>query len=147
MAVLTDDKQRRVAGEETKILVELTGADSTTFYAGALIGVNSSGRAVNASDAASVFILGVCRERLVTGASNTLPVKCERGHLEWLPINSTNITAASIGRNACVFDNNMITNAATATNDMVIGTVVSLETVGGVSGAFVHVGVFAPTNA
>jgi hypothetical protein len=148
MAALTANKNRKtkLADGMRPVLGEMTGADSSEFYQGAMCCHNNSGKIARAADTANFKIAGVVRERLTTGASNTSRVKFEWGQLEWFA-HDGNISNASIGLDAVILDDGTITNAATATNDVRIGRIHELETIDGTAGAWVHVGVFSTAAA
>jgi len=147
MAALTTNKVRFQRNIHNKMLGSGTGADSSEFYEGGLVAHNNAGRIARGADTASFKTCGVISTRLTTGASNTLRVEFEFGHEEWFAINATDIDNTKIGLNAIISDDQTLTNAATAANDVPIGRVTELETKNGVSGAWVQVGVFAMTNA
>lgn len=117
----------------------LVAADSQTFYEGALVMRNSSGDPVVGADTASCTFLGVCAVALTTGSSNTRRIEFEYGHEEWF---RSSLTKTSIGTNAVISDDEIVTNAATATNDVVVGEIVEAETFEGNTGVWVRVRCF-----
>ena len=144
---LSAAKKRYQRDLQVKRLGSGVGADSQTVYAGSMLVHNGSGKIAVGTDAAGAFIAGVAAKDQSTGSSNTDAVGYEYGHCEWFKISGTDIAAADIGKNAILKDDAELTDASTATNDVVIGVVCELETLDGVSGAWVCVGVFAPSNA
>jgi hypothetical protein len=146
MAALSADKLRRTRALSTLDIVDLQGADSSTFYDGAIACVNTSGKIAVGADTASFVVAGIVRKQLVTGASNTALVQLERGHQEWIAQDG-NITIAMIGKDASILDSGTLTNAATATNDIRVGRICELETINGVAGCWVAVGVHGLTAA
>lgn len=144
MTALLADKVRVGvrATDQSRYLEERPGADSTTFWLGALLATNAAGAVVKASDAANLQLYGVCRERLVTGTSNTLKPKAELGHFEEFAVDA-NILVDDIGKNCFVLDDATVTNNATSVNKVKVGRIVSWRT----GYALVHVGVFGSTDA
>jgi len=116
------------------------GVDSDEFYVGQLLAINSSGKAVPASDAASVYFLGVCKARVTTAGSNTLRIPFQRGQLEWFPKSGTIV----LGQNVTVVDDNTVGVASGTTHDVVVGCAVKAQTIDTVDGVWVQIGVGAP---
>ena len=147
MAALTANRVRHVRGVHKPELVTITGIDSEEFYEGAMANYAAAASKVNAAaDTASQRFAGVVATRLTTAASNTLKVEMERGHQEWFA-HDGNLGAGDEGKNAIILDDQTLTNAATATNDVPAGEIVEFETINGTAGCWIKVGVFAPTNA
>ncbi len=99
--------------------------DSTTIVAGALVSLTqATGKALNATDAASEKFAGVCTKTVVSvGSNTTVYVECEYGHEE-LFTTDTDLTAL-VGTMATVKDNNTVTSAA-STNDMQVGEIMEV---------------------
>lgn len=146
MTALLANKDRRIRARGNLRVGELTGVDSDEFYEGALLSHNNSGKLAPSSDTANHKIAGVNVRRQTTGSSNTDKVKYEWGHEEWFPHDGA-LANASIGLDACVLDDATLTNAGTAVNDIRVGKIVELETIDGVAGAWVVVGVFGTAAA
>lgn len=146
MTALAANKERRVRNISQMRKGSGTGADSSTFYEGALCCHNNSGKIAVAADTASFKIAGVVSKKLVTVGSNTLLVEFEFGHEEWFPDDGS-IAAASIGLDATVLDDQTASVAATTTNDVRMGRVIERETYKGTAGVWVQVGVFGTAAA
>lgn len=119
------------------------GVDSEEFYEGAIVCHNGAGAIAPGANSAGFEVAGICTRRLSTGASNTAEVTYEWGHLEEFPIQASTLDASDIGKNAYVFDDELVCNDVTATNDVRLGRIVDFRT-GFVT---VHVGVFAGADA
>lgn len=118
---------------------------STTIYQGGLVCWDADGYARAAADTASFKIAGVALETVTnSGADGAASIRVVRGVTIPLSIQSTSITIADIGYNAIVQDDNTVTDATTATNDIPVGVILDVDST---DGAWVCVGVFAPTNA
>lgn len=138
MTALAANKERRTRG--TPVKGYGTGADSSTFYEGALCCHNNSGKIAVAADTANFKIAGVVTKRLVTGSSNTLLVEFEYGHEEWFPDDS-NVAAASIGNDGTILDDQTVSVSGTTTNDIRIGKIMERETYKGQAGVWIRIGV------
>lgn len=104
---------------------------ATTIPAGAMVSTNAAGTAVNAADTAA----HVCQGRAAHRASNVAPdtdteIVVEKGLFWWA--NDGTITAASIGLNATILDNQTVSLAATTTNDIVAGRIEAVDATLGV---------------
>lgn len=130
MAALTADKKQTFLGVPQHT-VSLKVATSMTIYNGALVSVNSSGYAVNASDTASTIVMGVALEQVVnSGANGAKSILVATGVIATL-VAGTGITQASVGSSCVVSDNQTVTNTATATNDIPVGRIVSYDSTAG----------------
>lgn len=143
MAALTANRRRYRRGVARKGYA--VGADSMQFYEGQLVVFDTAGKLRPAADTSGFRIAGVATKKESTGASNTREIEFEFGHEEWFPI--TGITAADKQAMGMVADDNTVTDAATATNDVEVGLVQNLETKGGVSGAWFRIAEFGPDSA
>lgn len=119
-------------------LIELIVADATTIYAGALVAVDATGKAVPASDASGLTVVG--RAEWTRTAGSRLVVR--RGW--FLYDNATDgdaITLAHLG-SVCYVASDSAVTAATGTYSVVAGIVrgiegteVIVDTLGGAAGA------------
>lgn len=142
MTALAANKIRSVLGAPG-ILLSHVGVTSAVLYEGALLCFSAAASTVtNAADTASFRVAGVYRGSQKTIAAGET-VELERGQVEYF-LQDGNLAAGSESKNAIILDNATMTNAATATNDVPAGTILKLD---GSTGVWVHVGVFAPTNA
>lgn len=117
-------------------------AASTKIYGGTLMANNGSGAAIPAVDTAARPVVGVCLQQADNsgGAAGDKKVSPQLGIFEF---DHSGLTENDRGKNVFVSDDQTVTNAATATNDQKVGTLMGL--VGGKARVFV--GVFAPTDA
>jgi hypothetical protein len=140
MAALTANRDRYVRNVGRMSKGSGVGVDSDEFYEGQLLCFDTNGKIAPAADTAGFRIAGVCTKRVTTGASNTEEIPFEFGHEEWFP--SGQLTVADHQANAVVSDDNTLTDAATATNDVEVGAVTEFETKGGTAGAWVRIAEF-----
>lgn len=138
MAALAANRARYTRGPAPRI-GDGVGVDSDEFYEGGLLSWNTSGKLIPSSDTAGERIAGVCTKRVTTGASNTTRITFEFDHEEWFA--GAAVTAADMEANVSVSDDNTYTDATTATNDVEIGKMKMLETIKGVAGGWIHIGV------
>lgn len=109
---------------------------STKIPAGVIVMVVSgTGTALNGADTASGVAMGVSTQLVDTALGHT---KCpyKRGRF-WFNINGTDITAANIGQQATIFDNQTVSLAAVTTNDVIAGEILDVQTIDGVSQALI----------
>jgi hypothetical protein len=146
MTAASANRDRLVRGVSNVVPGKGVGADSSEFYAGAMVCHNNAGRIARAADTANFKIAGVVKKRLTTGASNALLVEFEYGHEEWF-INDGTIVAASIGLDATILDDQTASIAGTTTNDIRAGKIMELETIKGVAGVWIRIGVMSTAAA
>ena len=145
MTALTQAARRAIKSPNLGHVESIGMAASQVIYQGALVSRNSSGYAIPAADTATTAVIGIAEESVTStaAAAGTFSIKVIRGVVAPFAIQSTSITVADIGYNAIVQDDNTVTDATTATNDIPVGVIVNVDS----AGAHVCVGVFAPTNA
>jgi len=108
--------------ERSGELVALVVKASNTIYAGALVAVDTAaGTVVPAADAAARVVLGRADHTALAG--ETLAIR--RGVFRW--VNSGEFTDAHIGQFAYVADDQSVTTAALATNDVIAGVIVDVD--------------------
>jgi len=129
MTALSADK--RVQSYETgaRILASIGAAANAVWYKGSLIARNASGWGVAASDAANIAVVGIAREggNNTGGSNGAKEIPIEYGGVYALEIQGSTITRANIGQTAVVQDDQTVTNAATAANDVPIGRIVDVR--------------------
>ncbi len=134
MAATTTDRSTKWSYIE-RILPPIPLTAATKIPAGVMVGVVSgTGTAVNAADnIANLVIVGVSTQTVDTVLGHT---KCpvQRG-AAWFA-NDGNITAANIGQQATVLDNQTVSVAGTTTTDTVAGSIEAVDAVDGVLIAF-----------
>lgn len=104
---------------------------STKIPAGVIVMVVSgTGTALNGADTASGICMGISTQLVDTALGHT---KCfyKRGRF-WLN-NDGNITAAMIGQQCTILDNQTVSTAATTTNDVIAGEILDVQTIDGVA--------------
>lgn len=125
MAALTADKSRSVAGNG--VGTEYPVAASTTIYAGALVSLNASGLAIPGADTASTTCVGIAAAGAdnSSGSASDINVTVQRGQVETL--NHTDLAQADVGKVVVVENDNSVTDAAGATNDIPAGVLLSIS--------------------
>lgn len=113
--------------------ISLKVAASTKIELGKIVAVNASGYAIEASDAASIIVMGIADETIDNseGSDGDLRVRVRRrASFKLANSGTTAITIAAVGSNVCVEDDETVTTAAGATNDIVVGECVDVESDG-----------------
>ena len=123
-ALSTDFEAKRQDGE----IIEFPVKASTTIYKGALVTVDTStGYVVPASDAANRIFVGVAVEKAdnSSGSSGDKTVRVFRtGTFQF---NCSSADQTWVGKKVYASDDNTVALAATTTNDVFVGVVVSYE--------------------
>ena len=146
MAALSANRTRHQRNLHAKRLLEITGTASTQFFEGGLVNWNGSASTVEPSaDTASERFSGVCAEKVLTTASGGEKVKLEWGHSEWFP--QSGLAAGQEAKDAVISDDQTLTDAAAASNDVPAGAIEEFETIDGTAGVWITVGVYTGTNA
>ena len=121
MAALTADKELEM--KDPGEIVRLKMVASKTIYKGSLVSiVGASGLAQASADAASDIFAGVAVEQSVSAASGTYWVKIYTGGCFRLAASS--VEEADGGHHVVVLDDQTVTDAAGATNDIPVGIAV-----------------------
>lgn len=117
MAALTSDRdtQERIPQQRT---LESAG----TIYAGALVAVNASGKAVPASDTAGLTVVGRAQHPAKTGEKITVKVGC----FAYDAASGVTFTAADAGSIAYVTDDHTVDKSG-GTNKIVAGIVYDVD--------------------
>jgi hypothetical protein len=112
-------------------LVSLTQA-SNHIYAGSIVAVDSAGKAVPASDATGLKVVGraeVASDNVTAATySATKALNVRRGVFRWA--NGGSFTDAHVGDLAYVADDQTVTTAASVTYDIVAGVIIDVDTDG-----------------
>lgn len=112
-------------------LISLPVATSTTIEAGKIVSVNSGGYAIPAADTASTIVVGVAQESVVNaGANGAASVVVRRLKAFKFANGTTAVTQAGVGGNVVVQDAQTVTTAAAATNDIVVGKCLAVDSDG-----------------
>jgi len=122
MAVLTAMTARQTRNDALASYATYTCTTGTTIYEGSLVMVTlATGLALPGADTASCGFVGIATNTVVSAAAGTL-INVKFGHEELL---GANATLAAVTGSACViFDSDLVTTAAAATNDVKVGEVV-----------------------
>lgn len=146
---LTADRERRTKNPELMKRRTATTGGAFTGFKGSIVMVNSSGAIVVGADTAGARALGVLPAATESSpgvrgavASGTV-ITYECGQTEWLPIAEGTFGGTVVGLDACIYDDGGITTGTAATNDVRLGRIEALETINGVAGAWVAIGIFA----
>lgn len=136
MAATTVDRNTARKLVERLVCDDALVAANTTIPAGVLTATNAAGELVNAADTAGLTVQGRAPRRMAntTGAAAKLKpaANVEAGVFKWATTGANALTAADIGKNACVLDNQTVVRAAGTVNAIVAGTVDSIDPDGGV---------------
>jgi len=145
MTAATADRLSVYAGERGIPLdIDYPMTASASVYLNCFVNADSAGNVKDATDAASELCVGIATKGLTCSATaGSTHAVIRRDVVAEFFINSTDIDVTDIGKNASVKDNQTVTDAATATNDVRCGVVVDVRN----GKAYVHVGVFAPSAA
>ena len=106
---------------------DLTVKDAEIIYAGALVAIDSNGEAVNAIDTNALIVIG-CAMETVDNTDDGETIEVRRGVYRWT--NGGSLTDANIGAFAYVEDNQTVTTAADADNDIIAGVIVDVDASG-----------------
>ena len=104
-------------------------AASTKIPAGALVGLNAAGNAINAADAANCKVVGVAPETVdnSAGLAGALFITPQTGPFAGLLNDGTNpCTIAHVGRTVYVKDNQTV-QSATGTNSVKAGILMGID--------------------
>jgi hypothetical protein len=122
MAALTTDRKYKIRAGGTHKAETYKIAAATTIYNGAVVAFNAAGYLVPASDTAALVCVGIAQSRVAnTGAAGDKEVTVLSGIRTNLNNAAGAITIASLGRKVYAADDNSVTTAAIATNDLLVG--------------------------
>lgn len=136
MTALTANDRMTVETWSIGIPTAIPLTASTKIVAGVMVMVIAgTGTALNGADTANGICMGISTQMADTALGHTkCPIK--RGCF-WFNINGTDITAANIGQQATIFDNQTVSTAAVTTNDIIAGEIMDVAVVNGVSQALI----------
>jgi hypothetical protein len=102
-------------------------AAATTIYAGAIVALNATGYAVNATDTAGQIVVGVADDEIInTGAAGDLFVRVRKGSFKLSNASAAQtIAIADVAKNCFVVDNDTV--GVSSTNSVIVGKVVQLD--------------------
>lgn len=104
---------------------------SNIVYAGTMVCVDSSGLVEHATDAASKKVVGraeVTQDNTGSNYSATRTIRVRRGCFRW--VNGDSFTDANIGDLAYVEDNQTVQKAASASQDIIAGVIIDVDSDG-----------------
>lgn len=127
-ATTTDRNTKESWNDGVAAAIPLTA--STKIPKGVMVMVVSgTGTALNGADTANGLVMGISTQLVDTALGHTVcPVM--RGRF-WFA-NNGNITAANVGQQATIVDNQTVGLAADTTNDVVAGLILQVDSVDGV---------------
>lgn len=131
MTALTANDRITVESWSAGIVANIPLTASTKIVGGVIVMVVSgTGTALNGADTANGVCMGISTQLVDTALGHTkCPVK--RGCF-WFN-NNGNITAANIGQQCTIVDNQTVGLAADTTNDVIAGEIMDVGTINGVS--------------
>lgn len=136
MTALAQDRNTQRKYVEKILADDALVAATTTVYNGSIVAANANGELRPAADVAAITVLGVAALRMVnsTGAAAkvTPRARVTAGVFKFVTTGANALTAADIGKNACVLDDQTVVRAAGTTNSIVAGTVQSIDSDGGI---------------
>ncbi|MDF3129276.1 hypothetical protein P0Y35_08720 [Kiritimatiellaeota bacterium B1221] len=121
MAALTSERN---SPESSGVHLQLTVKDGEIIYAGALVAIDANGEAVNASDAASLKVVGRCEETVDNSADGE-SVKVKRGCF-WYD-NGSSIDASDIGNTAFAKDNQTVISLLDSSEQIIAGIICAVD--------------------
>jgi hypothetical protein len=131
MTALTTNDRITVESYSSGIPLMIPITAATKIVGGVMVMVVAgTGTALNGADTANGLCMGWSTQLVDTSLGHTkCPVK--RGRAWWN--NNGNITAANIGQQCTIVDNQTVGLAADTTNDVIAGEILDVATVNGVS--------------
>lgn len=122
---------RATRAADQKSYADYVVGTSATIYAGGLVCINTStGRAVAASAATNRKFVGLAEETKTGNSGGTVRCRVSWGHEALIDTPATGITAAYIGSNAAISDDDQVTSMSDAGTTAVrvrVGEVVEIE--------------------
>ncbi len=126
MAALTKD--RNTPNKELGRSISLRMLANAHIFGGSQVCLGATGFAIPAADVATgTKVIGVADEEVdnTGGADGDARVLVRKGVFGF--VNDGNVVQADIGADAMVEDDQTVTNAATATNDKIAGTIDDID--------------------
>ena len=127
MSALTEARDtREIAAGGVHYTREFTVATGSTVYAGAITAVNSSGKAIPATSAGAIIVVGRAENTAAAGET----VKTRSGMFLYNPVSSGAISVTDVNKKCYVADDHTVT--LTSGSSAVVAGVVRDVTAGGV---------------
>ena len=122
----------QVTDERDGSVISCPVAASTKILQGTIVCRNAAGNAVPGSDTASLVVLGIAAEEIdnSAGAAGDLSVQIYRKRAFFLLNDGLTIANVMTAGAAVIKDNNTVTTAAIATNDIPVGRVIEVTSAG-----------------
>jgi 3D (Asp-Asp-Asp) domain-containing protein len=129
MAALTKDRDTPIKGRVVHQF-PVPQATNTVVFAGSIVCANATGWGAPGADTASFKVLGraAAQSNNNPGANGAKNLIVESGVFKWN--NNGNVTQAHVGTTVTLVDDNTVGLAADTTNDIIVGSVVQVESDG-----------------
>jgi len=131
MAALTQDRNTPRKYVERFLAEDALLAATTTVFNGSLVAANANGELRPAADVAAITVLGVAPQKMVNSggaaAKVTPKAKLMAGIFKFKTTGGSAITAADIGKNCFVLDDQTVVKTGGTTNAIVAGVVDSMD--------------------
>lgn len=130
MAATTIDRNTARKYVERIVAEDALLAAATTIPAGVLVATNAAGELINAADAAGSTVQGRAPKRMANAgaAAKIKPAAyVEAGVFKFGTTGANAITAADVGKNCFVLDNQTVVRTAGTVNGIVAGVVDSMD--------------------
>lgn len=136
MTALAQDRNTQRRYVERIVADNALIAANKTVWNGSLVASDATGALNPAADTVGLTVLGVAQRKMVnaTGAAVAVvpPAKVAAGCFKFGTTGGNALTAADIGKNAYVLDDQTVVRAAGTTNSIVAGIVDSIDPDGGI---------------
>lgn len=136
MAATTVDRQTERKYVERYLAEDALLAATTTIPNGVIVMANANGELLNGADVAAQTVVGVSVQRMVNAAGAAAKVtpkaKVAAGCFKFGTTGGSAITAADVGKNAFLLDNQTVVRTGGTVNAIVVGQVDSIDPDGGI---------------
>lgn len=136
MAATTIDRNTARKLVERIVAEDALLAATTTIPNGVLVATNAAGELINAADVAGATVIGRAPRRMVNGAGAASKINpkayAEAGVFKFGTTGGNAVTAADVGKNCFVLDNQTVVKTAGTVNAIVAGVVDSIDPDGGI---------------
>lgn len=136
MTALAQDRNTARKYVERFVADDALVAASTTVYNGSLVATNANGELRPAADAAGLTVQGVAQGKMVNtsgaAAKPTPRARVAAGTYKFATTGGNAITAADLGKNCYVLDDQTVVRAAGTVNSIIAGIVDAIDADGGI---------------
>jgi hypothetical protein len=122
MAVLTAARNRQTRNASVKHMV--LPISNVKIFKGAIVMIDASGHAVNGSDTAALQTVGIAHETVDNSAGSAGAINVIVEYDAEFLFTATSITQAMLGDLMVCVDNDVVDDAAGATNDITVGRLI-----------------------